>query len=75
MAALRQQIRELTEQKRTGGMKARMRELEKQREMDKLLMRMEVEKLKTKTHMRLEKVKAEAGKKELMLPYMACARP
>jgi phosphate starvation-inducible protein PhoH len=58
-----------------------MRELEKQREMDnkqremdKLLMRMEIEKLAriaqlrelaTKTHMGLEKVQAEADKKEL----------
>ena len=47
MAALRQQIRELIEQKRAGKMEARMRELEKQREMDKLLMRMEIEKLAT----------------------------
>jgi hypothetical protein len=42
MAALRQKIRELTEQKRAGGKEARM-----VREMDKLLMRMEIEKLAT----------------------------
>ena len=34
MAALRHQIRELIEQKRAGQMGARMRELEKHREMD-----------------------------------------
>jgi hypothetical protein len=36
MVALCQQIRELAEQKRAGEMEARMRELEKQRERDKL---------------------------------------
>ena len=66
MSALRQKIRELTEQKRAGEKGARM-----VREMDKLLMRMEMEKelawnvqhreLETKMQMGLELEKVKQG--------------
>jgi hypothetical protein len=81
MAALRHQIRELTEQKRTGGMEARMGDSWRSsgrwttssgRSIGWLLMRLEIEKLartiqlkELETNMELEKAKAKADKKEL----------